>query len=55
MVRHFPKGFTPNVNQKLALERIDEAFNNGVKFVVVQGPTGCGKSYSMKRVMEPLF
>ena len=50
MVRHFPKGFTPNVNQKLALERIDEAFNNGVKFVVVQGPTGCGKSYIAKAV-----
>ena len=49
VIKHFPKGYKPTNAQLYAIPRIQEAFNNK-KFVVVQGPTGCGKSFIAKTI-----
>lgn len=42
---HFPEGFTPREQQKQILSGIEDACAKGKKFIVVQAPTGCGKSF----------
>jgi ATP-dependent DNA helicase DinG len=44
----FPKGFTPQKEQKELLNNIKSAFDSGKKFVVVCAPTGSGKSFVSK-------
>ena len=46
---HFPKGFKPSSTQQYAIPNIVDAFKDH-KFVVIQGPTGCGKSFIAKTV-----
>jgi len=41
----FPKGFTPRENPKVVLTKIQEAIQEGHRFIVVQCPTGTGKSH----------
>lgn len=41
----FPSGFTPRPQQKYAIERINAAFAAGKRFVVLEKPTGGGKSF----------
>ena len=46
--KFFPEGFTPNSSQVKVLKHINEAFERGKKFVVVNAPTGSGKSFISK-------
>ena len=48
-LKHFPKGFKPSTTQQYAIATIEEALKNH-KFVVIQGPTGCGKSFIAKTI-----
>ncbi len=42
----FPAGFTPRPQQKYAIEKINEAFTAGKRVVVLESPTGAGKSFN---------
>lgn len=44
LVSHFPAGMTPRPKQLDALARINEAFRSGKRAVVLEMPTGGGKS-----------
>lgn len=44
-IKHFPPGFTPRPQQVDMIERIDAAFDAGAKTVVVEAPTGTGKTH----------
>ena len=48
LLKDFPKGYTPNSSQVKLLKNIDQAFENGYKFVVCNAPTGSGKSFISK-------
>ena len=48
LLKHFPKEYTPNSAQVKLLKNIDQAFNDGYKFVVCNAPTGSGKSFISK-------
>lgn len=50
LISHFPEDFTPNKQQEKVLRNIEQAFNEGYKFVVVSAPTGSGKSHIAKTV-----
>lgn len=45
---NFPEGFSPRDKQIKALKAIEKAFSNNKKFVVLQAPTGIGKSHLAK-------
>ena len=57
----FPTGFTPREAQIIILRQIREAINNGKKFIIVQAPTGSGKSFISKTLangcndVDPIF
>jgi len=42
---HFPKDFQPREKQKDVLKKIEESVKKGTKFIVIQCPTGTGKSH----------
>lgn len=44
LIDYFPKGFTPRPQQILILNKIEEYIRKGIKFIVVNAPTGIGKS-----------
>lgn len=46
----FPEDYTPTTQQVKILSAIDKHINNGVKFVVVNAPTGAGKSFIPKTI-----
>lgn len=48
-LKHFPKNFVPTSLQEKAISRIDKALKK-YRFVVVQGPTGVGKSMLAKTI-----
>ena len=48
LLENFPKGYTPNSSQVKLLKNIDQAFEDGYKFVVCNAPTGSGKSFISK-------
>jgi|TARA_R110002020_G_scaffold83065_7_gene205758 ATP-dependent DNA helicase DinG len=48
LLNKFPEGYTPNSAQVKLLKNIDQAFNDGYKFVVCNAPTGSGKSFISK-------
>ncbi len=50
LLGHFPKGFTPRPQQVVVLQKIAEAYAAGKRFVVVEMPTGGGKSLASKAV-----
>lgn len=50
LLSHFPEGYTPNKQQVKLLKNIDQAFEDGYKFVVCNAPTGSGKSFVSKTV-----
>jgi len=41
---YFPKNYSPRSNQVDILTQIQDAINSGVKFIILEGPTGSGKS-----------
>ena len=48
LLDYFPKEFSPLSQQVELLTKIDEAFNEGYRFVVCCAPTGSGKSFLSK-------
>jgi len=44
LLDHFPKEYTPRQHQIDIVKQIEEAVNGGVKFIILQAPTGSGKS-----------
>jgi len=48
LLKVFPEGYTPNSAQVKLLKNIDQAFDDGYKFVVCNAPTGSGKSFISK-------
>jgi Rad3-related DNA helicase len=45
LLLNFPDGYTPNNSQETILNKMQKAFDNGKKFVIVNAPTGVGKSF----------
>jgi len=45
ILSHFPSNDTPRVEQVKILADIQEAINNDKKYIIVQAPTGVGKSH----------
>ena len=52
-LKNFPDGYVPSSSQKYAIPNILEGFKD-CKFVVLQGPTGCGKSFIAKTIANGL-
>ena len=52
-LKNFPKGYTPSSSQQYAIPNILDAFKDN-RFVVMQGPTGCGKSFIAKTIANGL-
>lgn len=50
MKKYFPKGFTPTAKQESVLDLIDDKFSNNKKFLIIQAPTGTGKSFIAKTI-----
>ena len=50
LLSNFPAGYTPNKQQVKLLKNIDQAFEDGCKFVICNAPTGSGKSFISKTV-----
>lgn len=44
----FPVGFTPSAKQNSTLVQIEQAYNEGYKYVICNAPTGSGKSFISK-------
>ena len=52
-LKHFPKGYTPSSSQRYAIPNIQDGMKK-CKFIIVQGPTGCGKSFIAKTIANSL-
>lgn len=50
LVLNFPDGYKPNPSQVKILKGIEKAVHNGKKFIVINAPTGSGKSFIPKAV-----
>lgn len=48
LLQKFPEPFTPNKSQVKLIKSIEQAFDDGYKFVVCSAPTGSGKSFISK-------
>lgn len=48
ILNFFPEGYTANAQQVAILQQIERAFNAGKKFIIVNAPTGSGKSFISK-------
>jgi Rad3-related DNA helicase len=48
VLNYFPDNFTPREHQVSGLQQIYEAINSGEKYIIVQAPTGSGKSFFSK-------
>ena len=48
ILTHFPDGFEPREHQITGLNQIFDAINTDSKFIIVQAPTGSGKSFFSK-------
>lgn len=47
---YFPEGFTPTKKQESILDIINDKFSNNKKFLIIQAPTGTGKSFIAKTI-----
>ena len=52
-IKHFPKGYHPSSSQQYAIPNIVDSLSK-YKFIIVQGPTGCGKSFIAKTIANGL-
>tara|TARA_E500000318_G_scaffold86973_2_gene83785 strand:+ start:2360 stop:4039 length:1680 start_codon:yes stop_codon:yes gene_type:complete len=50
MIKYFPEGESPRPKQRSILESIESSFFNKKKFLIIQAPTGSGKSYIAKTI-----
>jgi superfamily II DNA or RNA helicase len=44
MIKHFPEHITPREPQIKALDFIDKSIAEGKRFIILEAPTGSGKS-----------
>lgn len=52
LLKHFPASFTPNQQQLDLINGIENAFKDGYKFVICCAPTGTGKSFISKTLLD---
>jgi len=52
-LKNFPKGYAPSSSQQYAIPNIIKGLEE-CKFVALQGPTGCGKSFIAKTIANDL-
>jgi len=50
MLLSFPEGYSPNKNQEKILTQIERGIENDEKFMIVNAPTGAGKSFIGKTI-----
>tara|TARA_R110000824_G_scaffold36029_5_gene112271 strand:+ start:18262 stop:19902 length:1641 start_codon:yes stop_codon:yes gene_type:complete len=50
LIDHFPAGYKPTDKQKSAFDLIDDKLSSPKKFLIIQAPTGTGKSFISKTV-----
>lgn len=50
LVLNFPEGYEPNTSQVKILKGIEKAIAKGKKFVIINAPTGSGKSFIPKAI-----
>ena len=50
MLLSFPEGYTPRTNQIKILTEIEKGITSGQKFMIVNAPTGAGKSFIGKTI-----
>ena len=50
LMLNFPDGYTPSKPQVEILKSIENHISNGVKFIVINAPTGSGKSFIPKTI-----
>ena len=50
MLKYFPNGFTPTDKQEAILDLINDKFASSKKFLIIQAPTGTGKSFIAKTI-----
>lgn len=48
LLLNFPEGYTPNKSQEVILKKIETAISNDTKFIIVNAPTGSGKTFLPK-------
>lgn len=48
LIEYFPEGFTPRPHQVKGLADVEAALSKGAKFIIIQAPTGSGKSFISK-------
>lgn len=50
MLKYFPSGYTPTKKQEAVFDLINDKFFSDKKFLIIQAPTGTGKSFIAKTV-----
>ena len=48
--KYFPSQYKPNKNQEYILEELNKAWNLGKKYIIINAPTGSGKSIISKTI-----
>lgn len=48
LIEYFPEGYTPRSHQVTGLEKLDASLRKEAKFIIIQAPTGSGKSFISK-------
>lgn len=54
LLLHFPEGFEPNKSQTAILRAIEKALSDKKKFIIVNAPTGAGKSFLPKTLSNSI-
>lgn len=50
MINSFPEGYKPRSDQASLLDKLDDALKSNARFIIVQAPTGTGKSLVAKTI-----
>ena len=50
MIEHFPSNYTPTKKQLSLFDVIKDRFYSDKKFLIIQAPTGTGKSFISKTI-----
>jgi len=50
MLKYFPSGYTPTAKQEAVFDLINDRFFSDKKFLIIQAPTGTGKSFIAKTI-----
>ena len=50
--KYFPSQYKPNKNQEYILEELNKAWNLGKKYIIINAPTGSGKSIISKTIAQ---